>query len=182
MTAEGRSFRSWFQQRFGAPFPLELPRDPERTGCEGEHFSTDARDSLTPHALMVPAYPEAPDTYVVSGVWGHGLSRVAFYFIERITLPAGPFETYFRMSFESAYGGEPGEEIVAFLRGYAEWRASVADRLCAGRIEYSMGTGRYCLEYEGEPKREARMPLAENGAVLRPSAVWPILRARLDVS
>jgi len=180
MKAECLSFRAWFEERFGAVFPLDLATDLARTGAEGEHFATEAHENLTPHALMVPAYPETPRTYVVGGVWGHGLSRMAFYFIERT--PDG-FEAFFRVSFESAYGGEASEEIVAFMRGYAEWRAHVAARLRGGRIEYSMGTGRWEIRLEGDDAtRQGRIPLAPNGAVLRPSEMWPLLTARIDAT
>lgn len=180
------AFDTWFTQTFGAAFPVGIDQELVPSG-EGEHFTSAVRDELSPSALMVPTRAAVDGPFTVCGRWGHGLTRQAFYFVRRRVAGAGHLDVYFRIPFGNAYGepDEPCAQILAFLRGYAAWEASVGPRVCGGELTYAMGTGTFAIDLRREGSvatATGRIPLAPNGAVLPPSAIWPLLGPWIDTA
>ena len=133
---------SWFEQTFGAPLPLALPTLVQTPGAHHWVSQQWANDpSLSPNALMVPAFPDQPERYTVIGHWGHGLGSQAFYFVHR----EPEHRCFLRVGFGGPYDPPSrAGEIVRALSLYRELRALPG--LHRSEVVYSIGSGRAEVE------------------------------------
>ena len=134
------SAADWFERTFGAPLPFPLPelvQTPNTT-----HWAT--HPALTPHALMVPAFPDDPPAYTVLGHWGHGIGSQAFYFIRRDP----QHRCFLRVGFGGPY--DPEERRKEIVEALTLYRDLLELPLRATEIVYSIGTGHASLTSDRE--------------------------------
>jgi hypothetical protein len=135
------TLEDWFQRTFGAPFPFPIDEPLVQT-AGSTHWAT--HPQLSPEALVIPTFPDAPPCYTVVGHWGHGIGSQAFYFVRR----EEHHRCFLRVGFGGAYDpAERGGDIVAALTTYRDLLK--ARSLVASEIVYSIGTGHAALELEG---------------------------------
>lgn len=128
-------FRGWFEQTFGAPFPLDL-WTPLRSPGEAHWVSADLPEGAEARPLR-EEFLDQPDRYLSTGFWGHGVNSYAFYFIEK----RGAHRCFLRLRYGGAYG-DPAEDavrVLAFLRAYGRFRDAREGALAASSIVHEMG-------------------------------------------
>jgi hypothetical protein len=141
-------YARWFRGTFGVLPPNPLPDGLLRHGPDEERWATDPSPNLRSSALMVPAFPDEPPNYVVTGRWGHGMASQAFYWVEQ----QGPHRRFFRMPTGNAYGdaAQETDDILAVLRGSAEFDRRVAPLLDGSTIVFGMGNSRVDLSVRSD--------------------------------
>ena len=128
------SATEWFKRTFGAPLPFPIPELSQTPNTT--HWAT--HPALTPHALMVPTFPDDPPSYTVIGHWGHGIGSQAFYFIRR----DDQHRCFLRVGYGGAYDSTSASSIVKAL---ALYRDLLELPLRGSEIVYSIGTGHASL-------------------------------------
>lgn len=150
-------FVEWFQDTFGAPFPLELGA--KLQSVNDRVWVSENLVGSVQAPPMVPEFSDAADNYAIAGLWGHGVNSSAFYFVEK----RGGHQRFFRLMCGGGYGHYKTEkrDLLAYLDGYRAWREKNEDRLQSSTLIHNMGINKAQLSREGH---QVEFSKAEEGA------------------
>ena len=154
MTAKSaQGFEPWFEETFGAPFPIALSGD--LVSVNDRVWASKGLEGEIEAPPMTPEFLDTTEDYAIAGLWGHGVNSSAFYFVEQ----RGPHRRFFRLSCGGGYADFESEarDLVGYLGGYRAWQGKHEQRLRTSTLIRNMGMNKVELS-EGEAKVELNEP------------------------